>query len=668
MTALLIVIVMILTSIAAVQASPDYLPLRVVFEANGAQVHWVDRQIVVVLLNGDEIIFTPDSLSATINNEGFHLDFPVIVAGGTSLISTSDATRILVGEEEFALTTATAIASTEALMEATGVVGLTMAIVDAETGFTWTQGFGFADSIQGRPVDEFTLFQIASISKPFTAIAVMQLVEEGLINLDSPVVNYLPEFSIRPSTALGGDSNDITVRMLLNNTSGITSNYFYGFLVAGEENYPDSMNNMLEWLQTRELSFPAGATWEYANAGWTILGILVANVMGYENYFEGFVNYTNENIFARIGMETSSFEFPQGFSNIAMPYTIDGEQYVIFNSGSAGAGAMLSNAYEMARFMHVFLSGGVTESGEQLLLPETIAYMVQDHTSDVLPVDGAVSYGLGFIITRGFGFEAVGHNGLLETYISEMVFDLETGLGVFVSSNSVLSATFVSHLAHTVLATAITEKTGVSPIPHIDTPEQQLVPLDMDAVPVELTEEEFAHWVEFLGLYDWAAAGIWELQLIDGLFVWTIAGTEIYLTPMSDGTFDSFIGRYSFEFVDGDAVATINHDGIVTSGVRLVIIDDITTPEDLAEWIGDYNFVPQFENDLPLLSVVSIFMSNITGEPTASITQRTGTSSWPFVEVNGRWFIAGLNYPILFGIDEDGNAYIDLFGAIFVRD
>ena len=90
---------------------------------------------------------------------------------------------------DFTDTIATAHTTIADAMEAHNITGLAIALIDASTGFTWTQGFGYADTATESLVDEHTLFQIASTSKPFTAISVMQLVEEGLIELDSPLIN-----------------------------------------------------------------------------------------------------------------------------------------------------------------------------------------------------------------------------------------------------------------------------------------------------------------------------------------------------------------------------------------------------------------------------------------------------------------------------------------------
>jgi len=641
------------------QEANESLPLRIVFESNGADVDWVNRQIVITLPDGGVFVVTPGAPYALHNGEVFPLDVPVYVVGGVSFIATSDALRMLVGEGEFAVTVANAVALTEQMMQAAGAMGVTVALVDAQTGFTFVRGFGYADSAAGLPVDAHTLFQIGSKAKTFTAIAVMQLVEDGLVDLDNPVVYYLPDFALLPCPD-GSSSDEVTVRMLLNNTSGIVTNFMRGFLVAGEEHYQGQVNGILDWLATQPLNFAPGTAWEYANAGWVVLSVLVAHVTGHGNYFEGFNAHMDEAVLAPLGMARSTFTFPAGDANVAMPYFM-GQPYIRYTTGSSGAGAMLSSAYDMALYMHAILGDG---SG--VLSAETIAYMMQSHTTGLLsPV---MDYGLGFIVLRNLGFETVGHDGLLENFGTANFMCPQTGLGVFVSSNDVMGIGIVGNIASTILMLAIGEKTGVPVTPPDPMAGMELVELDPTAVPVALTEAELDEWAAFLGVYDFGVHGFFELVAHEGTFMVEVAGMTLPLVPMTDGTFASpdLQGRFSFEEMNGTAVATLNQGGIVNMGVR-VVLQEVIVPESLAPWLGTYHFVPAFAGELPLLSQMYIYV-DILGNPVVASTQRTGTAVFPLIEVaDGVWVWSLLNAPLHFNLDENGNAYFVMQGAMFVR-
>jgi len=669
-TAFVIAVAMVFASTASVHASSNNrtdVPLRATLESVDAYVDWVDGSAVITMPNGDEWVFIPGAATATLNSQEVALMYPVTMAGGVMFISYADVVALFGTAQvqeagldmPFAATIETALSAAPAFMNMVGVTGLTMAVVDIETGFTWTQGFGYADSVNGIQVDEHTLFQVGSTSKPFTAIAVMQLVEEGLIDLDSPLVNYLPEFSMLPSPVLGGSSDDVTVRMLLNNTSGVISNNFKGMIVTGDEQYQGHMNNLLEWLPTRELLFVPGDMYDYSNNNWTLLSILVARVMGFDNYFEGFVEHTDATIFAPLGMERTTFEFTPALTNVAMPYVTLNRQDDMHTVSSIGAGGLLSSAYEMARFMHA-IGGDGTLDGQRLLRQETIAYMMQEHS---VMIPGMMEYGLGFFRISIDGLETVGHGGNITHYHTEMIIHLETGIGVFVSTNTISGITITTALAYTVMDAAITEKTGVSPLPPL--PTQPELPAGEGAM---LSEEELIALAAFEGIYSFGEAGVWELEIVDGVLTWRSGDIMFELTPLPDGTFDSLAGIYSFEFVDGVAIATLTAGDTQVPGIRLDDSYEIEVPEEIMAWVGVYNFVPQVENEAGIITQVIISV-NEHGLPLMTMIQPIhayfDAPEIPLGEYNGYYFAATM--PVRFLVDDDGNKTIDLMGALFAR-
>ncbi|MCL2170171.1 MAG: beta-lactamase family protein, partial [Defluviitaleaceae bacterium] len=149
----------------------------------------------------------------------------------------------------YLLTQQTGVATAAQLMEVLDIAGLAFAFVDVNEGFVWTQSFGYADVASRTPVTEDTIFNIASTAKMFTAVAVMQLVEGGYLDLDTPVVYYLPEFRNLPHPIFGGNSDDITVRMLLTHTSGIHEllGNTGAFEAGGLDR--DFMNNLIPLMQ-----------------------------------------------------------------------------------------------------------------------------------------------------------------------------------------------------------------------------------------------------------------------------------------------------------------------------------------------------------------------------------------------------------------------------------
>ena len=179
---------------------------------------------------------------------------------------------------------------------ALGVPGLSAAIVQGES-VVWAQGFGLADVEQNVTVRPESVFRIASISKPITAMAVMQLVERGLVSLDDPIQRYVPSFPRKPQ-------GEIRLRHLLTHTSGIRHYRGNEFTLA--EFYPTARARHRR-LQGRPAasSRPASSTL-YSTYGYNLLAGVVEAVTG-----RSFDDYLRSTIFAPAGMTSTFLERPQ---------------------------------------------------------------------------------------------------------------------------------------------------------------------------------------------------------------------------------------------------------------------------------------------------------------------------------------------------------------------
>jgi len=366
------------------------------------------------------------------------------------------------------LATERAEALTESLTAFTGVQGLTIAIVDAETGFTWTQGFGYADTTNNIPVTEDTVFMIASVSKLFTAIAAMQLVEQGLIDLDEPIVTYLPNFSILPHFTDGGDYRNITTRMLLNYTSGLPMEppgVHWPDLFTHDGHDDEFLNSLLMLLHNTNMIAQEGTRTSYSNAGMELLGILMASMAGYDNYFEGFVNLTNGSLFEPLGLTLTSYVLnDEIIENMSLAYINHLSQHSFIGYYNAlPSGSMVSNANEMAILMHAILRDIMFDDG-QLLQQETFNQMLD--ISDAPRSRYAmghlrVHWGLGIKErVSASGISHFGHGGMGEGHHAEMIFHPETGIGVFVSVNSDVGRIVSTMLSEELLVSAVNEKMG----------------------------------------------------------------------------------------------------------------------------------------------------------------------------------------------------------------
>ena len=290
------------------------------------------------------------------------------------------------------------------------------------------KGYGFSDVAKKKPVDpETTMFRLASISKLFTWISIMQLAEQGKLDIDADVNKYL-DFEIAP--AFG---KPISLRNLMTHTGGFEEEIRDVLLTDPKQATP--LRDFLIANQPRRI-FPPGEVPAYSNYGVGLGGYIVQRVGG-----EPFEQYVAEHIFQPLGMKHSSFKQP--LAEDLLPFPSDGYRnntekpavgFEIFNP--APAGGVSSTASDMGRFAQALLNGGEWE-GHRILKPETLSSMwtKQFGTSDALP-----AMCMGFYQTWRNGLRFVGHGGDLIAFHSLFLLEPKEKLVIFISYNSAGSA------------------------------------------------------------------------------------------------------------------------------------------------------------------------------------------------------------------------------------
>jgi len=292
----------------------------------------------------------------------------------------------------------------------------------------YAKGFGITSTKNPLPVDKYTVFDLASVSKSFTALGVMLLRDNGYIELDSPVVKYLPGFNLS-----GEDlSGEITVRQLLTHTSGIP-----GALAEpqGYFNGTDAMRKMVADLKGLKLNNSPGEAFEYSNLNYFLLGALVEAVSA-----TPFEQYMAENVFEPLGLEHTTL-YPQQAEAWGRAYghqPVFGqvvERSMPFYRSAAPAGWVMSNAVDMGRWLRLFLNRGMID-GEQLVRPETIDEMLTPAV--FFEKEGRMTgYGMGWLIaTDSNGIKRIWHGGDTPSFLADMMLLPEYGIGVTVLVNS----------------------------------------------------------------------------------------------------------------------------------------------------------------------------------------------------------------------------------------
>jgi len=308
-------------------------------------------------------------------------------------------------------------------LERSDIVGATV-LVMKDGNILLAKGYGFADMKSKKPVDPAsTMFRLASISKLFTWISVMQLVEQGKLDLDTDVNRYL-DFQIRPAF-----NKPITLRNLMTHTGGFEETV--NDIIFIDPKKAVSLRDYLIQNQPMRI-FPPGEIPAYSNYGVGLASYIVQRASG-----EPFERYVQEHIFAPLGMTHSSFYQPLEKPLSGLPSegyrgntTKPAVGFEIFNP--VGAGGISSSAADMGRLGQALLNGGELD-GNRILKPEILAEMwkPQFQASNQLP-----PICMGFYQTWRNNLRWIGHEGDLIAFHSLFFVEPQQKLVLFVSYNS----------------------------------------------------------------------------------------------------------------------------------------------------------------------------------------------------------------------------------------
>jgi CubicO group peptidase (beta-lactamase class C family) len=316
--------------------------------------------------------------------------------------------------------------------EAYELAGLTVAVVkDGQVYFA--KGYGWADVAQRVPVDaKETLFRPGSVSKLFTWTAVMQLAEQGKLDLDADVNTYLTQFKV-PATFEG----PITLRHALTHTVGLEDGGI-GYLMARKpEDIIPLARSLASHVPARVRpvgTSTEGLTSSYSNWATALAGLVVANVSGVS-----FEDYVQDHILRPLAMESSTFKEPlpeplqkrmsNGYAFEAGAFKPKGYEYIA-NFGPAGS--LASTSTDMARFMLAHLQQGALGDA-RILKPETVKAM---HARVFSPHPAVGGSGLGFYETYMNGRRVIGHGGDTNYFHTELGLLEEEGVGFFACVNT----------------------------------------------------------------------------------------------------------------------------------------------------------------------------------------------------------------------------------------
>jgi CubicO group peptidase (beta-lactamase class C family) len=310
--------------------------------------------------------------------------------------------------------------------------GLAVAVI-RDGDLAWFHGHGVADGMSNVPVTEDTVFRVGSVTKTFTAVAVMQLWEQGLVDLDAAANDYLRAFQLAPMRAGIGSP---TVRHLLTHTAGVGYWRRLSDLLrpgVGSGDVPGPPASLAAYYRKGlPVEVEPGTKWAYSNHGFAALGQIVEDVTG-----QPYASYVREHILDPLGMVHSDLVRSERVSALlATGYLLGrrGLKPVVYDGELplAAAGGLYASTRDLARYTAALLGGGEHELG-RVLKPETVELLFAPHHQPDARVPG---FGLGFELGEEGGHRTVAHTGVVSGFLSAITLAPDDGVGVVVLANT----------------------------------------------------------------------------------------------------------------------------------------------------------------------------------------------------------------------------------------
>jgi CubicO group peptidase (beta-lactamase class C family) len=451
------------------------------------------------------------------------------------------------------------------------VPGVSIALVDDQT-VVMAEGFGLADMARQIPATAETVYRVGSISKLFNALAAMQLVERGKLDLDAPIARQLPEFQI---VVPFEDAPPITLRQLLCHRSGMVRESPVGGYL--DDSQP-TMAASVASLRSCVLVNPPDTKTRYSNIGPTIVGLAVSAAGR-----QPFEQYQHEHLLQPLGMSNSAWradpavrqQLAVGRMRVADGQGgFDRQPAPLFELGTIPAGNLYSSARDMAEFAKMLLAAGRVSSG-RVIQAETLRQMFTPQLTGE-----ETGFGLGFAVGRFAGHKSIRHSGAVYGFTSSLVVLPEPGVAAIVLVNEDIAMGPVTRLSDAALSLMLAAKTGQQPSPA--------------AQPLEMSAEQLS---AFAGQYE--SESYWADVSLDkeGRLAADISGQPMTLTPVGPLEFEAdgqFVHRAAVTFRQDSTGRTVGFAALDQSFVAVEQNRDRYVPADWQKYLGSYGprFIP----------------------------------------------------------------------------
>ncbi len=342
------------------------------------------------------------------------------------------------------------------------IPALSIALVDDQT-IVWAKGFGFENPHKKTPATPHTLYRVGSVSKPFTALLLMLFVELGLIDLDLPIQEYLPEF--QPINKTG---KNITLRQILSHRSGLVRESPVGnYFDAAKPSLADTVKS----LNKTELVYVPETKTSYSNAALATAGYVLERTQK-----AAFPKLIQRKLLDPLDMKDSSFD-PSGEQRKrvakAQMWTYHGREFPapVWDLGMAPAGSLYSSVTDQAKFLRFLFAGGKGPRGP-ILKRESLEKM---WTMQFAQKGDKAGFGLGFFVSEFEGRRAIGHGGAVYGFATQLTALPDDKLGVIVCASKDVANAVTGRVAGVALRHLLAVRAG-KPLPAIE----ETTPVDRD--------------------------------------------------------------------------------------------------------------------------------------------------------------------------------------------
>lgn len=308
----------------------------------------------------------------------------------------------------------------ETAMKKGDIPGLAILIIKDNKIFL-NKGYGYANIEKKAKVNPHTQFEIASNTKAFTGYAILQLAQEGKINLNDKVSTFIPGFKMKYEDK----ERDITIEQLLAQTSGIPGD------ITEENRYSkqyDSIENIVNFAKGKRLNHVPGETFEYSNMNYDILGIIIQNVT-----HQSYTSYIQKHVLAPLKMKHTTFKVNNTKSNNeALGYIWEDNENKVaqpeFNIGDTPAAYMMSSTSDLAKWVQLQIHP--TSKSQAKLIRQSHQVLSNSLNSE----PNADSYGSGWFINTDD--HLVFHTGVLDNFSSQILLNIRKSYGIVVLANT----------------------------------------------------------------------------------------------------------------------------------------------------------------------------------------------------------------------------------------